>query len=239
MPSGDYRAEMAEYGQFCPVSKTSEILCERWTPLILRELMCGSVRFGEIARGVPTVSTALLTARLRRLAAAGVITREPTPGGGADYRLTAAGLELAPIILAMGVWGQRWARSEYTPDDLDPGLLMWDVRRYLRPGGLRAGRTVVEFRFTDAPPGRDHYWLVDDGVADRPVDLCLVSPGFDVDLWVDADLRTLTRVWMGDEAISRALTDGRITLAGVTALQRGFPGWLGRHPVLGSVGPAD
>lgn len=116
---------------------------------------------------------------------------------------------------------------------------MWDVRRYLRPGGLRAGRTVVEFRFTDAPPGRDHYWLVDDGVADRPVDLCLVPPGFDVNLWVDADLRTLTRVWMGDEAISRALTDGRITLAGVTALQRGFPGWLGRHPVLGSVGPAD
>lgn len=120
MPSGDYRAEMAEYGQFCPVSKTSEILCERWTPLILRELMCGSVRFGEIARGVPTVSTALLTARLRRLAAAGVITREPTPGGGADYRLTAAGLELAPIILAMGVWGSGGPAASTRPTTSTP-----------------------------------------------------------------------------------------------------------------------
>ncbi|MGZ9828370.1 winged helix-turn-helix transcriptional regulator [Tsukamurella ocularis] len=230
---------MAEYGQFCPVSKTSEILCERWTPLVLRELMCGSVRFGEIARGVPNISTALLTTRLRRLAAAGVITREPTPGGGADYRLTEAGRELAPIIVAMGVWGQRWARSTYSAQDLDPALLMWDIRRYLRAGGLRTSRTVVEFRFTGAPPGRDHYWLVDDGVVDRPVDLCLVPPGFDVDLWVDADLRTLTRVWMGDEAIAGALAEGRITLSGVVALQRAFPDWLGSHPVLAGIAPAD
>jgi len=234
-----YRSEMTEYGQFCPVSKTAEILCERWTPLILRELMCGSTRFGEISRGVPTVSTALLTTRLRRLAAAGVITREPTPGGGADYRLTPAGLELAPIIVAMGVWGQRWARSEYTPEDLDPGLLMWDIRRYLRSGGLRASRTVVEFRFAAAPTGKGHYWLVDDGAADRPVDLCLVPPGFDVDLWVDADLRVLTQVWMGDRPMTEALRSGTIALSGPPDLRHGFPGWLGRHPVLADVPAAE
>lgn len=229
---------MADYGQFCPVSKTAEILCERWTPLILRELMCGSVRYAEIARGVPTVSSALLTSRLRSLAAAGIVTRSPTPGGGADYRLTPAGLELAPIIAAMGAWGQRWARSEYTPDELDPSLLMWDIRRYLRPDGPRSGRTVIEIRFVGAPSGKSRYWLVTGADAAGAVDLCLVPPGFDVDLWIDADLRSLTQVWMGDRTMASALEAGDITLNGPADLRRLIPDWLGRHPVLGSIARA-
>jgi DNA-binding HxlR family transcriptional regulator len=224
---------MASYGQFCPVAKTSEVLCERWVPLILRELMCGSARFNEIRRGVPMISTALLSSRLRQLADRGVITRVDE-GRSASYRLTEAGWELYPIIEAMGVWGQRWGRSHYTPDELDPSLLMWDMRRMLQPNGLRSVRTVVEIRFRAAPAGRSVFWLV----VDDSIDLCLVDPGHPVDLRVVASLRSLTEVWMGDRTMRSAIKDGSIRLDGPRELVRRFPEWVGSHPVLGSVEPA-
>jgi DNA-binding HxlR family transcriptional regulator len=224
---------MVGYGQFCPVAKTSELVCERWMPLILRELMCGSRRFSEIQRGVPLISPTLLTKRLRQLETAGVIERSPT-GHGSDYTLTEAGWELYPIIEAMGVWGQRWARSRYTPDELDPALLMWDMRRMLRPGGLRNGRTVIEFRFRRAPAGKSTYWLV----VDEGIDLCLVDPGHPVDLIVRAELRALTEVWMGDRTMQAALNALAIEMEGPRSLMRRFPEWLGAHPALGPVAPA-
>ncbi|MDQ1426162.1 MAG: hypothetical protein QOD72_3660 [Acidimicrobiaceae bacterium] len=224
---------MVGYGQFCPVAKTSELVCERWMPLILRELMCGSRRFSEIQRGVPLISATLLTTGVGQLNTAGVIERSPT-GHGSDYTLTEAGWELYPIIEAMGVWGQRWARSRYTPDELDPALLMWDMRRMLRPGGLRNGRTVIEFRFRRAPAGKSTYWLV----VDEGIDLCLVDPGHPVDLIVRAELRALTEVWMGDRTMQAALNALAIEMEGPRSLMRRFPEWLGAHPVLGPVAPA-
>lgn len=224
---------MAGYGQFCPVAKTSELLCERWVPLIVRELLCGSRRFSEIQRGVPLISPALLSKRLRQLVAAGVVERRPA-AAGFEYVLTEAGWELYPIIEAMGMWGQRWARSRYTPDELDPGLLMWDMRRMLRPAGLRPARTVVELHFTGAPPGRSTYWLV----VDSGIDLCLVDPGHPVDLWVRAELRALTEVWMGDRTMRDCIRAGTIELSGPPALVRRFPDWLGQHPVLAPVAAA-
>ena len=224
---------MDGYGQFCPVAKTAEVLCERWAVLIVRELLCGSLRFSEIQRGVPRISPGLLTKRLRSLEDAGVVERRATERG-ADYVLTAAGWELFPIVQAMGVWGQRWARSRYTPDELDPALLMWDMRRMLQPVGLADARTIVQFRFSAAPVGKSTYWLVVDGA----IDLCLVDPSFPVDLVVRADLRSLTAVWMGDRTIREALADGGVVLDGPRALVRRFPAWLGQHPVLAEVGPA-
>jgi DNA-binding HxlR family transcriptional regulator len=224
---------MVGYGQFCPVAKTSELICERWMPLILRELMCGSHRFSEIQRGVPLISPALLSKRLRQLELGGVIERTRR-GHGWDCTLTEAGWELYPVIEAMGVWGQRWARSRYTPDELDPSLLMWDVRRMLSAGGLRERRTVVEVRFRRAPTGKSTYWLV----VDDDIDLCLVDPGYAVDLYVRAELRALTEVWMGDRTMCDALATGTIELEGPRALVDRFPAWLGTHPVLGTVGPA-
>jgi DNA-binding HxlR family transcriptional regulator len=224
---------MASYGQFCPVAKASEVLCERWVPLILRELMNGSERFNEIRRGVPLISTALLSARLRQLADRGVI-RRVTDGRSSTYHLTEAGWELYPIIEAMGVWGQRWSRSRYTADELDPSLLMWDMRRMLQPGGLRPDRTVVEIRFRAAPPGRSAFWLV----VDDSIDLCLVDPGHPVDLRVTASVRSLTEVWMGDRTMHDAISNGSIQLDGPRALVRRFPEWVGSHPVLGHVEPA-
>ena len=193
---------MVRYGQFCPVAKTSELFCERWMPLILRELMCGSHRFSEIQRGVPLISPSLLSKRL---------------------------------VEAMGVWGQRWARSRYSADELDPALLMWDARRMLKPDGLRNGqRTVVEFRFRRAPPRKTTYWLV----VDDSVDLCLIDPGHPIDLHVNADLRALAEVWMGDRSLPDAMHAGAIELDGPRELLRSFPAWFGQHPVLASIAPA-
>ena len=222
---------MSGYGQFCPVSKATEILCQRWTPLILRELLVGSSRFNEIRRGVPTCSPALLSKRLKELEQAGVVVRSITDEGPV-YSLTEAGLDLYPLIQGLGIWGQRWARSDYGPDDLDPGLLLWDVRRFLAPGAFGEHRVVIQLTFPSLPARRRYYWVV---VAGDEVDLCITDPGFEVDVVLDADLRSLTQVWMGDARFNDALAEGRITLRGPRELTRRIPDWFGQHPILARV----
>jgi DNA-binding HxlR family transcriptional regulator len=222
---------MSGYGQFCPVSKATEILCQRWTPLILRELLVGSSRFNEIRRGVPTCSPALLSKRLKDLERAGVVVRSVTDDGPV-YSLTEAGLELFPLIQGLGVWGQRWARSDYGPDDLDPGLLLWDVRRFLTPGAFGERRVVIQMNFPSVPATRRYFWVV---VDTDEVDLCLTDPGFEVDVVLDAELRSLTQIWMGDARFVDALAEGRIVLTGPRELTRRIPDWFGQHPVLASV----
>lgn len=217
------------YGQFCPVSKAAEVLCQRWTPLILRELLVGSTRFNEIRRGVPTCPPATLSKRLRELESAGVVERSADAD---SYALTQAGLELFPLIQGLGEWGQRWVRSDYGPDELDPGLLMWDVRRFLQPGGIGTGRVVVQFSFPAVPAPHRYYWLVDDG---REVDLCLRDPGLPVDVQIEADLRTLTQVWMGDARFEVALKQRQIAVTGPPELKRALPQWFGQHPILAQV----
>jgi DNA-binding HxlR family transcriptional regulator len=215
------------YGQFCPVAKASEIVAERWTPLVLRELLCGSQRFNDLHRGVPLMSRTLLTRRLRELEDAGVIERRESSPGGSEYRLTPAGEELRPIIEQLGAWGHRWVRRDVEGDDLDPSLLMWDVRRRIDRAALPDRRVVVRFDLRGVP--REHsaqrtWWLV----LDRDeVDLCLKDPGFPVDITVDADLGALTRVWMGRLAFAEAVRSGLVHTEGQRPLVRAFPGWLG------------
>ncbi|MGH9090504.1 MAG: winged helix-turn-helix transcriptional regulator [Acidimicrobiales bacterium] len=225
---------MDGYGQFCPVSKAAEVLCQRWTLLIVRELLMGSTRFNEIQRGVPTCSPAMLSKRLKELERAGVVERL-SPGGSGSYRLTAAGRELLPVVAGLGEWGQRWARTDYRPGELDPGLLLWDVRRNLSPGGLGDRPATVQFVFPALPVGRRFFWMVADA---RDVDLCLTDPGREVDLTVEADVRSLTEIWMGDARFADALADGRVTLRGPSRLTRRFPAWFGRHPRFAGVRPA-
>jgi DNA-binding HxlR family transcriptional regulator len=222
---------VTSYGQFCPVSKAAEVVCQRWTPLILRELLVGSSRFNDIRRGVPTCSPALLSKRLKQLETAGVIDRTVTEAGPV-YSVTEAGWELFPVIQGLGVWGQRWARSDYGPDDLDPGLLLWDVRRFLAPGAFGKRRVVIHLKFPSLPAKRRYYWVVVDATE---VDLCLTDPGFDVDVDLAADLRTLTEVWMGDVRFADALADGQITLTGPRVLTQRIPDWFGQHPILAGV----
>lgn len=218
---------MRGYGQFCPVAKACEVVAERWTPLVLRELFCGSSRFNDLHRGVPLMSRSLLTRRLRELEDAGVIERRPGRQGSSEYRLTAAGEELRPVVEQLGTWGQRWAPPGPAPDDLDASLLMWDLHRRLEVGRLPARRVVVLFEFRNVPRGqaaRRLWWLV----ADRgDVDLCIKDPGFTVDLEVHADLAGFTRVWMGRLSFAEALRVGLVRLEGPRDLARSFPGWLG------------
>ena len=222
---------MSGYGQFCPVSKAAEVICQRWTPLILRELLVGSTHFNEIRRGVPTCSPALLSKRLKELEVAGVIERHASDTG-TSYSLTEAGWELFPLVQALGEWGQRWVRSDYRSDDLDPGLLLWDVRRFLSPGGLGEDRVVVRLTFPSVPAKHRFFWIV---VDQHDVDLCLIDPGFGVDVTIEADLRTLTEVWMGDARFGDGVADGRITMEGPRRLTRRIPDWFGQHPILSGV----
>ena len=224
---------MDGYGQFCPVSKASEVVCQRWTPLILRELLVGSTRFNEIRRGVPTCSPALLSRRLKDLERVGVVERI-SAGRTVEYHLTEAGRELFPVILGLGEWGQRWVRTDYRSDELDPGLLLWDVRRNLDPSGLGEHPVTIQFVFPALPAKRRFYWVV---VDKHGIDLCLTDPGRDVDATVEADLRTLTEVWMGDARFEDSVANQRIVLRGPSRLTRRIPAWFGQHPRFAKVSP--
>jgi DNA-binding HxlR family transcriptional regulator len=218
---------MKGYGQFCPVAKAAEIVAERWTPLVLRELLCGSRRFADLHRGVPLMSRALLAQRLRQLEDAGIIQSTPkTRGRGHEYALTPAGQELRQVIDDLGGWGQRWARAQLGREDLDPGLLMWDIHRRVDVDRLPDRRVVVRFEFRGVPRTSrcpTTWWLM----LQRPeVDLCLKDPGFEVDLVVHADVAALTRVWMGDVRLADVMRQGLIRLDGLPIFARGFPTWL-------------
>jgi DNA-binding HxlR family transcriptional regulator len=220
---------MKGYGQFCPVAKAAEIFAERWTPLVLRELVCGSHRFCDLHRGVPLMSRTLLAQRLVQLEDAGIVrSAARTKGRGREYFLTPAGEELRPVIEGLGEWGQRWARSEVRAEDLDPGLLMWDIRRRVNSDRLPDRRVVVQFDFRAVPKtvrSPVTFWLI---LEHGNVDVCLKYPGFEVDLVVDADLVALTKAWMGDVRLADAMRSGLVRVEGPAALVRAFPGWLAR-----------
>ena len=216
---------MSSYGQFCPIAKASEVLSERWTLLIIRELGAGSEAFNDLRKGLPQISPSLLSSRLKSLEAASVVARTETERG-IRYTLTEAGLELKPIILQMGIWGHRWARSKLTPDDLDPSMLMWDIHRTLNGEYFGSGITTLYFEFSDYTASQRRWWLV---IRDGDVDVCMKDPGHDTDLEVVTDIRTLTGVWMGDIQLGQALRDNRIRLSGPTELKRDISTWLGKN----------
>jgi len=224
---------MTSYGQFCPVAKAMEVLDERWTLLVLRELLTGSRHFNELRRGVPKMSPALLSKRLRSLERAGVI-RRTTEGGRSTYTVTPCGEELRPVVEALGAWGVRWI-GELGEEDLDPHLLMWDVRRTVPIQAWPRGRTVLAFRFTDVPAKVGHWWLC---VAGDEVDLCDYDPGYEVAGTVEASLRTMTEIWRGDRPWTHALRTGLVTVAGPRSLDRQVPLWLGQSTLAAVPRPA-
>lgn len=208
------------YGQFCPVAMASEVLTERWTPLVLRELLCGSNRFNDLRRGVPLMSPSLLSKRLKTLERVGVVERR-----GGKYVLTPAGEELRPIIEAMGVWGQRWARGDVAAKNHDASLLMWDVRRGIDVERLPMRRVVVHFHLRGSSDKKSRFWLV---LEPGTVDLCLTDPGYEVDLHVEGHIRTMVDYWMGRIEFGDALRDGDLTVDGPGVLVRALPTWFTR-----------
>lgn len=206
------------YGQFCPVAKACEVFTERWTPLIIREMFAGGQRFSDIHKGVPLMSRTLLSKRLQELERAGIIERTD-----ATYRLTPAGSELGPIVMQLGHWGKQWMRGGIDTDDLDAGLLMWDMRRRIDSQKLNESKVVVQFLYPDAPLNRRNWWLI---LSREEVDLCLVDPGLEPDIRVVTPLRTMTDIWMGDLSYGTAVETGALKVSGNDKLRMRFPTWL-------------
>jgi len=220
------KGETGSYGQFCPVAMAAEIICSRWTVLVMRELLCGTTRFNDLRRGVPRMSPTLLSKRLRELVEAGVITASKGAGGATEYKLTAAGEDLRDVVMSMGTWGQRWIESTLSLKNLDPSLLMWDMRRNLTSLPFTDRRCTIHFDYPELKNQRS-WWLVVDA---KTVDLCQVDPGFEVDLYVRSNLRSMTAVWMGLSTLKAEIDAGRIELTGDKVLAHSMQNWLGLSP---------
>ena len=215
------------YGQFCPVAMAAEVICTRWTALILRELLCGSQRFNDLRRGVPRMSPALLSKRLKELTQAGIIESRKRADGSAEYHLTPAGEDLREVVMTLGFWGQRWVETQHSLANLDPSLLMWDMRRHLDPTPIPPRRCTIRFHFPEMTMARQKYWLVVDG---REVDLCSTDPGFEVDLYVQSSLRSMTAIWMGLATVRGEMAEGRLELDGDPVIAKSMQQWLGLSP---------
>ena len=217
------RAMARGYGQYCPLALGAELLCQRWTLLVVSRILDGCTRFNEIHRGLPRISPSLLSKRLTELEEAGIVRKEATPAGESHrYALTQAGLDLEPMIEALAVWGQHWAR-DMEIDDLDPGFLVWSMHLRIDVDAMPPGRTVLEFEFTGAPKDCRQFWLVHQ---DKVVEMCLKDPGLDVDLVVASDLRLFVETWRGFRDLRTEIEARRIRLLGPENLRRQFPDWL-------------
>jgi DNA-binding HxlR family transcriptional regulator len=213
---------MKAYGQFCPLAQATQLLCERWTLLVVRELIAGSTRFSELQKGVPLMSPTLLSARLKQLIKAGVITTKHEDGKHL-YTLTEAGIELRSIVELLGAWGHRWAQTNLDPGDLDAGLLMWDMRRSVDPDVFPQNRIVVQFEYPDAPKGARDWWLVSEKGS---IDLCLSDPGHEVDILIKSSLADMTAVWTCQRKFKQAVESGDIKVMGDKKLTANLQDWL-------------
>lgn len=218
---------MRTYGQYCPVARASEVLAERWTPLILRDMLQGATTFSEIAAGSPGISRTTLASRLRELQRAGVVQTTPNPAGrGSRYHLTEAGNDLGTVMTALGAWGERWL--ELAPEHLDPGMVLWAwANRFLAPERLPARRVVVQFDFRGLPKQQARHWMIFDG--DR-TEVCATYPGFEVELFVEAEPRALIEWNLGRITWGDGLRADRIRVLGPPKLARALPTWNRLNP---------
>jgi DNA-binding HxlR family transcriptional regulator len=220
------------YAQFCPVAMAAEVLCTRWTPLVIRELIAGSTRFNDLRRGVPRMSPALLSKRLRELEQAGILERfEGTESAVLEYRLTPAGLALGDVVDSLGYWGQQWVEAQVSLKHLDPSLLMWDIRRNLNTTPLPRRRCTIQFLYPELSEKQKMWWLVieppHEGRPMRETDLCASDPGFEVDLYVEASLKTMTAIWMGFTSVSDELRRDQLRISGEREMRESMQHWLG------------
>ena len=212
-----------KYGQFCPIAKAAEVLCERWTLLIIREMLLGSTRYNEFQRAISKISPTLLSKRLTDLEKANLIVKQKVQGGRSyEYHLTQAGKELEPIVTSLGVWGMEWARDQMGLDDQDVELLMWDIRRCLAVDRMPSDHAVLKFHFPNLEQYRD-WWIVID---ENNRDLCTEDPQKDVDLFFTSDAQVLIDVWMGDRVLTEAVSSGDLKIIGDTGYRRSVKDWF-------------
>jgi len=221
-------SEQVRYNQYCPIAIASEVLTERWTPLVLRAFFCGATRFNEIQESVPRMSSALLSRRLKQLEHNGVIERTPLPSGrGSEYRLTEAGRELFPVLHQMSSWAMKWLKHDVVANEnIDPNFYMWELRRIaLASGRSVKERKVIRFQLDGVPVKNRFYWLV---LEPDDIDVCVRNPGYDVDLLVRASMRTLIAIRLGDLTFAGALDDGSISLEGDSVEANALPRWFAK-----------
>jgi len=212
-----------QYHQFCPVAKASEILGERWSILILRELILGGRRFGELQRGLGFISPALLTARLKTFEEQGLLVRRKIAGQkGFEYIPTDACMQLQPIIVALGEWGLCWVRDNLMEEDYDPELLLLYLERSIDADKLPGHSATIRFEFTDLA-SQSFWWLLVDGSS---TDVCVKDPGREVDVFFKTTVRTMSDVWMGDRTYKEAKAAGDLDVQGPPALMRNISAWL-------------
>jgi DNA-binding HxlR family transcriptional regulator len=213
------------YGQYCPLAMASEMLGNKWTMLVIRELLDGSTSFNDISRGLPLASRSLLARRLRDLEQSGLLEhRAGTRGKSGAYRLTEAGKALSSVVRAMAIWGQEWIDEEPSLENIDVRFLMWDMRRNVQPASFLPDPFTVQFIFTDAPDGLTDHWLV---FEEDDIDLCYVDPGYEIDAFVQTDLRTMTRVWMGWYDLDVAMNEGALEITAEARIVKRSRDWLG------------
>lgn len=223
------------YAQFCPIAKAAEMLGDRWSLLIIREMLSGGSRFNELQRGLGAISPTMLTKRLNALCDSRLVVRRKLSGlKGYEYYLTQRGQELFPILEQMGEWGMRWAREGMPEYDLDPGLLMLYLERSVIPDQFSGAQTVVRFYFTDLIKYQSWWLLVEGG----KVDTCVEDPGREVDIYVTTDLRTMIKVWMGDLPYNKAVRDECMKVIGPSELTRELSAWI-KPSLFNGIAPAE
>jgi DNA-binding HxlR family transcriptional regulator len=218
------RGQGTGYGQYCPISRALDVLGDRWTLLVMRDLLTGTTRFNDLARGLPGISRSLLTKRLRSLERADIVERLD-----GEYLLTDAGRELEPIVFGIGEWGVRWTFGDPDPDELDPELLVWWMHTRIDASELPDRRFVLHIRFTDHP---QRFWLV---VESGEASVCMTDPGYDVDVTTISDMSTLYQVWLGRVTVKAAVREGNLRFEGPPALTRRMPQVFMLSPISGMV----
>ena len=215
-----------DYGHYCPIAVGSEVLADRWTPLILREMVIGSTRYNDIARGLPGISRSLLSKRLKHLERHGIVERWPVPGRSSpEYRLTAAGQGLGDVVLGLGRWAVEWLYDVIDEEDVDAVTLMWWMHRFVDPSEVPGPRLVIQFDHT--APQRASFWIVIEGGG---ASVCQAHPGFESDAVVTASTSTLARVFMGTSSWAAAIRREELTIEGPLPLQRNIPRWFQSSP---------
>jgi DNA-binding HxlR family transcriptional regulator len=228
-------AAVNEYNRYCPIQMGSDVIADRWTPLIVRELVMGNTRFNDIARGLPGISRSLLVRRLNHLERMGVLDRFPSPSGkGSEYVITPAGRDLERVLIAMGQWSVRWLYQELRPRDIDAVTLMWWMHRRIDSSRLPSGRVIVQFDHT--APVRVALWLVFER---GDVSLCTQYPGADADVVVSSPTPVLAGVFSGVDTWDRAVASGAMTVAGPPRLTRALPKWFLWSPFVDDVRQAE
>ncbi len=220
---------MRSYGQFCPIAKAAELFCERWTAIIIRNLYAGSSRFSDIHRGAPHMSRTLLSQRLKQLEAEGIVCRQRSETGNSwTYHLTEAGQEFVPLVALLGQWGQRWTRRDLRENELDLGLLIWGLEHCINPAAFGRKRHVIHLHVTDVPPHKaDYWWVCETGTKE----MCVSDPGYDIDLFLAASLRSLTHIYRGDTTAARAIAEDRLEAIGPSRLINKLQEWLNLGPM--------